>query len=391
MANPNDLHTPTVQTFTLAKVETYVLRWAVRRPVRTSFGTMTDRPAVLVRVEDVDGAAGWGEVWCNFPSCGAEHRARLVDTVVAPLAVGQTFGTASSAFEHLTARTAVLAIQAGEPGPIAQAIAGVDLAVWDMLSRRAGQPLWQFLGGASSEVEVYASGINPDRPQDTVRAKHAEGYRAFKLKVGFGEAHDLANVEAIRAQLPPGTRFMLDANQAWDLDAALRMTGRLNEFGLTWLEEPLRADRPASEWLQLAQVTPIPLAAGENLIGLSAFETMIASTALKVVQPDLAKWGGISGCLPVIDRIQKAGLRYCPHFLGAGIGQLASAHVLAGRGRVGGMLEIDSNENPLRTALSPALNEIVDGRANLGAASGLGVEPDIQQLRDLSLPIGRFQ
>jgi L-alanine-DL-glutamate epimerase-like enolase superfamily enzyme len=133
----------------------------------------------------------------------------------------------------------------------------------------------------------------------------------------------------------------------------------------------------------LARATRIPLAAGENLIGDTAFDAMIESHALSVVQPDLAKWGGISGCLPVIDRIHAAGLQYCPHFLGAGVGLLASAHVLAARGRPGSMLEVDANENPLRTVLSPALDHITEGRADLGHAPGLGVEPDLVDLRTL--------
>nr|WP_243463852.1 hypothetical protein [Bordetella bronchiseptica] len=81
---------------------------------------MHDRPAVLVEVEDSDGAVGWGEVWCNFPACGAEHRARLVETVLAPLLTARAFADPAQAFAHLEARTAVLAIQTGEPGPLAQ-------------------------------------------------------------------------------------------------------------------------------------------------------------------------------------------------------------------------------------------------------------------------------
>ncbi|WP_088159350.1 mandelate racemase/muconate lactonizing enzyme family protein [Achromobacter xylosoxidans] len=383
MTNPNTTQAWSIEPFTLARIEAHVLRWPVKRPVQTSFGTMHDRPALLVRVEDTDGAIGWGEVWCNFPGCGAEHRARLLETVVAPLVVGQSYASAQAAFAHMSARTAVLAIQSGEPGPIAQVIAGIDLALWDMLSRRAGAPLWQFLGGVSDVIRVYASGINPDRPEDTVLAKHAEGYRAFKLKVGFGEGRDLANVRTVHARLPSSNELMLDANQAWDLAGAQRMASHFSEFAPRWLEEPLRADRPQSEWAQLAAQTDIPLAAGENLIGSDAFETMINSRTLRVVQPDLAKWGGISGCLPVIDRIHEAGLRYCPHFLGAGVGQLASAHILAARGRAGGMLEIDANENPLRAALSPALGVIIEGEAKLGKAAGLGVEPDLAQLREI--------
>jgi D-galactarolactone cycloisomerase len=373
----------TVEPFSLVRVEAHVLRWPVKQPVQTSFGLMLDRPAVLVRVEAGDGTVGWGEIWCNFPACGAEHRARLLQTVMAPLIVNQTFDSAEAAFAHLCARTAVLAIQSGEPGPMAQVIAGVDLAIWDMLARRARLPLWKLLGGTSDQVPVYASGINPDRPQDTVTAKQAEGYRAFKLKIGFGEQRDLDNIRAVRELLPQGAELMLDANQAWDLATARNMAERLRERAPAWLEEPLRADRPMSDWQQLASSTRIPLAAGENLIGTDAFESMIGSGALGVVQPDLAKWGGVSGNLAVIARIHAAGLRYCPHFLGAGIGLLASAHVLAARGRLGGMLEVDANDNPLRTALSPAISQVREGAVQLGDLPGLGSDPDIGELRRL--------
>ena len=381
---PHNLTYPVaLESFTVANIAAFSLRWPVQRPVQTSFGTMFDRPAVLVQVEASDGAVGWGEIWCNFPACGAEHRVHLLETVVAPLVVGHTFVTAEAAFDKMSQRTAVLAIQSGEPGPLAQVCAGIDLAIWDMLARRANMPLWKLLGGSSGAVKVYASGINPDRPEEVVAAKVAEGYKAFKLKIGFGEERDLANVIAIRSQLPSGGAFMLDANQAWDLPMARHMAQRLSEHQPAWLEEPLRADRPKSEWQALVQSTNIPLAAGENLIGSEAFENMIASGSLGVVQPDIAKWGGISACLPLIERIHQAGLRYCPHFLGAGVGQLASAHLMAARGRENSWLEIDANQNPLRTELSPELCVIQDGAAQLGDAPGIGVEPDIARLQKL--------
>jgi len=363
----------------LARLEAFVFRCPISTPVRTSFGTMHDRPAVYVRAEDVDGAVGWGEIWCNFPSCGAEHRARLLETVFAPLAATRAFGSPVEAFEWLTEGTAVLAIQSGEPGPMAQVIAGIDLALWDLCARRARQPLWRYLGGRADAVRVYASGINPDRPEDVVATRLAEGYRAFKLKVGFGEDRDLRNLAVVRELLGPDLPLMADANQGWTLDEAGRMAARLGAFELGWLEEPLRADRPWTEWQQLAGRTRIPLAGGENVLGHAAFDAAIGSGALAILQPDLAKWGGISGCWPVIDRARRAGLRYCPHFLGGGIGLLASAHVLAAAGG-DGMLEIDANPNPLRTELSGPLTAIVDGACRLGEAPGIGVTPDVWQL-----------
>jgi L-alanine-DL-glutamate epimerase-like enolase superfamily enzyme len=360
----------------LAKVEAHVLRWPVRVPVRTSFGTMHDRPAVLVRVEDVDGAHGWGEAWCNFPSCGAEHRARLVESVLAPLLLEQAFLSPQAAFDAMTERTAVLALQSGEPGPLAQAIAGVDIALHDLAARRAGLPLWRALGAADGApgaaevasgsaaapcVPVYASGINPDGAADTVARLRAAGHTGFKLKVGFGAERDLANLRDARTAAGAEALLMADANQAWDLDSALAMSARLADAGLAWLEEPLRADRPMHEWQRLAAAAPMALAAGENAIGDDAFAALIASKAIAVVQPDLAKWGGISGVLRVAARIEAAGLRYCPHYLGAGIGLLASAHVLAARGVGASLLEVDSNENPLRTLLCPPLETLREG------------------------------
>ncbi len=402
VVHPGKPPTPLAAGRAIARLEAFVLRWPVREPVRTSFGTMLDRPALLVRVEDADGAHGWGEAWCNFPSCGGEHRARLIETVLAPLLVGRAFVSPAAAFDELSARTAVLALQSGEPGPLAQAIAGVDIALHDLTARRAGQPLWRVLrdaattsarrdgsdddGACSTTVPVYASGINPDDPAATVATLRRSGYTAFKLKVGFGAERDVANLAAVRAAVGDGTPLMVDANQAWDLETALGMAGRLAELRPAWLEEPLRADRPWSEWRQLAQAAPLPLAAGENAIGAAGFDALIASGTIAVVQPDLAKWGGISGVLRVIDRIAAAGLRYCPHFLGAGIGLLASAHVLAARGGRDSLLEVDANENPLRTLLCPPLASLATGCITLTDTPGLGSEPDLAALRALCAP-----
>ncbi|OZI54783.1 mandelate racemase/muconate lactonizing enzyme family protein [Bordetella genomosp. 4] len=365
------------------KLSVHVLRYPLETPVRTSFGTMYSRPAVFVRVEDRDGAHGWGEVWCNFPSCGAEHRALLVETVLQPLLLDREYKDPAAAFAHLTAATEVLALQSGEPGPMAQAIAGIDLALWDLCARRAGQPLWAFLGGTHDQVQVYASGINPDEPASMVRKKYDEGYRAFKLKLGFGQARDLKNLRDARDVIGMDLPLMTDANQGWDVGTAATMMAAMAEFNLAWLEEPLRADRPFDEWQALSRHSAIPLAAGENYLGLPMFQAGIGAGFLQVVQPDLAKWGGISGCLPVIQAVRAAGLRYCPHYLGAGIGLMASAHLLAAVDGIhhGGLLEIDANDNPLRTLLSEPLLKLDKGLAHLGQAPGIGIEPDVQALQ----------
>jgi hypothetical protein len=127
----------------------------------------------------------------------------------------------------------------------------------------------------------------------------------------------------------------------------------------------------------------VPLAAGENIAGFPAFSEALEHKVLRVIQPDVAKWGGVSGCLPVGHDIVRSGASYCPHYLGGGIGLLASAHLLAAVGGPG-MLEVDVNENPLRDTLCGPVADVRDGAILLGEAPGLGIDPDLSRL-------GRFK
>ena len=373
------------QAVHLKSIKAHVFRAPVETPVVAAFGAMRNRPMVLVEAEDRQGNVGWGEIWCNFPQVGAEHRARLLDSLVAPLATTEEHQSPEHLFQHLATATEVMALQCGEPGSFAHVIAGVDIAIWDLVARRAGAPLWRFLGGASPGIRVYASGLNPTAPEVLAKRRQGEGYNAFKLKVGFGADRDIANLQALRSALGPDAVLMVDANQAWSLDEAIAMAARIEPFGLAWLEEPLRADRPWSEWRQLKAVTRLPLAAGENIYGEDGFERALAAGVLGVVQPDLAKWGGFSGCRPVAVMIARAGSVYCPHYLGGGIGLLASAHLLAAAGGTG-RLEIDANDNPLRTLVAGPLGAIRDGMATLGDEPGLGKPPDLAALERYRVP-----
>jgi D-galactarolactone cycloisomerase len=367
---------------TPASVETILFRYPVKTPVQTSFGIMHDRPALFVRIADEDGTVGWGEVWCNFPSIGAEHRARLIESALAPRLIGKRFGTPFAAFDDLTEAMAVLAIQSGEPGPLAQAIAGIDIALWDLSGKKRGEPLWRMLGGTSPKIAVYASGLNPDQPEKLAAQRQQDGYRNFKLKVGFGIERDVANLRAMRAALGADATLMVDANQAWSLEQAKQSAPRLEEFGLRWLEEPIRADQSWEAWASLAQATNIPLAAGENLLGDAAFDEAIHSRTLSYVQPDLGKWGGFSRCLGVADRTLAAGLTHCPHWLGGGVGLLASAHLLAAAGGEG-LLEVDANANPLRDELAGPVRKIVNGFCTLSDAPGIGEVPELREFEPL--------
>jgi L-alanine-DL-glutamate epimerase-like enolase superfamily enzyme len=371
-------------TATLARVEVHVLRTPIRDPVRTSFGIMTERAAVFVRVEDSDGARGWGEIWCNFPNAAAEHRALLFADVLAPRVLGKSLDDPVALWAELDRALHVLRIQSGDAGAFSSAAAGLDLAVHDLRARKRGLPLWRALGGSDdSAVPVYASGLNPGRAAyDTVERTRAAGYRAFKIKVGFGEGTDLGSLRPVARELKGGERLMVDANQGWDFRTACHMVPMLAEFGLGWIEEPLMADRPVAEWTQVAAAAPTLLAGGENMRGASQFQDAIDCGLFGIVQPDAAKWGGHSGCLPVARAALAAGRSFCPHYLGGAIGLLHSLHLLAAV-RGPGLLEVDANPNPLREGLLGDVFAVADGAVALPGGQGLGLEPDLKPLSNL--------
>ena len=140
------LQLPKTDPIKLAKLEPILLRAKIDVPVITSFGVISERTSLLIRAEDTGGAVGWGEVFGNFPIHGAENRKHIIEDYIAILALSKTWESPLEAFNALTAKTHVLTLQSGEPGPFAQSIAGVDIALWDLAARRADIPLWKFLG-----------------------------------------------------------------------------------------------------------------------------------------------------------------------------------------------------------------------------------------------------
>ena len=366
-------------SFTIARIETFVLRAPVEAPVTTSFGSMAERVSVLVRAEDADGAHGWGEVWCNFPSYGAEHRGLVLHRTLAPMALGRAVDDPAGLWRELAMRTHVLAVQSGDAGAVSAALAGLDAALWDLKARRAGLPLARLLGGAVRDMPAYASGLNPGDGPETAERARAEGYRRFKQKIGFGEEVDLPNLRRIASGLRGDEALFADANQGWTTEEARRMAPGLNELPLGWVEEPVAADRPEAEWRLLAEAYAAPLAGGENLRGQDLLRAA-SDPWLGVVQPDVGKWGGVSGCSAVGQAAVEAGKLYCPHWLSGGVGLMASAHLLSAVGGEG-LLEVDSNPNPLRDLLAQPFPDLADGAFVLTDTPGIGVEPDLRAVR----------
>lgn len=367
---------PSFDPTPVLQVAAVVRRVPIETPVRTSFGVMRDRPAVFLRVTDADGRHGYGEVWCNFPNVAAEHRQRLALEVVGPMLIGMELPEDGMIYEALMGRLHVLAIQSGEWGPLRQVCAGLDAAIHDLAARRAGLPLYAFLNpDAKRRIRAYASGIGPEDPAGVAGRFLDAGHAAFKVKVGFGTETDAATLRVARARIGQQATLMADANQRWTLAEATSHAEALEAAGLMWIEEPLATDRPLDQWHRLREAIGTDIAAGENVDTLQAHDAMLASGAVRYIQPDVAKWGGVSGCLAVARMAQSRNRIYCPHFLGAGIGLLASAHLLAADAGEG-LLEVDTNPNPLRDDIVGDLLTVSDGMINLSDAPGIGIVPD---------------
>lgn len=363
----------------IERIEAFAYRVPIDRPVATSFGVMNDRPAVFVRLTDSDGATGLGEIFANWPAAGAEHRVRLLMLDIADLVLGRTYGSPGDLLEDLERRTAIRALQCGEWGPFRQVVAGLDTALHDLHARKSGLPLAQYLSpDALSSVPAYASGIPARQATEAIPASRDAGFNAFKLKIGFDAEEDRRLVRSAAGSLESDERLMTDANQAWEAGAALAFIADMRDCGIGWLEEPIIADAPAADWLRLKD-QGIAIAGGENMAGHADFDAAIASGVFGYLQPDVAKWGGISGCFAVARRIVDSGITYCPHFLGGGIGLVGSAHLLAAAGGPG-LLEIDVNPNPLRAAFPAASGPLADGRFVLPDGPGLGIDDIPEEL-----------
>lgn len=350
------------------------MRCPIQTPVVTSFGVMRDRPAVFVRIEDSDGCFGWGEVFANWPAAGAEHRVNLLKADLGDLVLGFVAQAPGDLFDHLRAATRLRALQCGEFGPFRQVIAGLDIALWDLFARRAGLPLRKLLNKAALDaVPVYASGIHITAAETLVDQSRMSGFANFKVKVGFDLHTDSAAVLDLSSNMDAQETLAADANQAWDLETAQTFAEAVEDAGLVWLEEPLPAYTPLEQWQALKAKAPIPLAGGENIAGFEGFDAVLDAFIFDVVQPDVMKWGGLTGCRIVAEQAMKKGARYCPHFLGGGIGLAASATLLAAVGG-NGVLEVDVNPNPLREAFEVYKTALTGAAWHMDERSGLGIE-----------------
>ena len=258
----------------------------------STHGEMSHFELVTVRIRDEDGAEGLGYTYTVGTAANAI--VSLVRDDLAPLLLGAD----ASRIEDLWQRMWWHLHYAGRGGPTTFAISAIDIALWDLKAKRAGQPLWRLLGGHDANVMAYAGGIDLFFPLEKLLAQTQDnldkGFRAIKMKVGrdnLGE--DLERVAAMRDFLGPDFALMVDANMRWRVDQAIRAARALSEYRLVWLEEPTIPDDPIGHG-RIAREGGLPIAAGENLHSLYEFRNLIAAAGVDFPEPDVSNCGGIS-------------------------------------------------------------------------------------------------
>ena len=336
-----------------------------------ALGQMPVRPALLLKLVDSDGCFGWGEIWSNFPPRANLHKAHLMEDVVNKHLIGASFTTPMELCEKLRYSLSVYFLHIGQTEIFEHILAGIDTAAWDLALRKANVNFADFMG-ISPQAQCYASSLNSGDLSDRL-IRHADlGQTEFKLKIGFEVNEDVKFVADAASRLPKDSQLMIDSNQSWDLSSAGRILERLEEFDLLFAEEPIRADCDATQWETLARKTDIALAAGENIYGVQRFLEM-AEAGVKYLQPDVAKWGGVSGALALAETLPDSCVLW-PHFMGSAVGQQAGLAISAAIGR-SSKCEMDVNENALRSHLCGDALTIENGCVTLPETPGLLVPP----------------
>ncbi|MBT2512310.1 mandelate racemase/muconate lactonizing enzyme family protein [Arthrobacter sp. ISL-30] len=207
----------------------------------------------------------------------------------------------------------------GRSGLSTQAIAAMDIALWDLKAKRAGLPLAKLLGAHRDSVQCYnTSGgflsSSIEEVLSNVQAAVEQGIGGIKIKVGQPDAAvDIKRVRAVREALGDAFPLMVDANQQWNRSTAIRMGRKLEEFDLVWIEEPLDA-YDAEGHAALARELATPIATGEMLTSVAEHRALISAGSVDFMQPDAPRVGGITQFLKIMALGQEAGVRMAPHF-----------------------------------------------------------------------------
>ncbi len=298
----------------ITRIEAWMLDLKPRVKRTDAIQSFVSQETPMVRITDADGATGIG--YSYTIGTGGPSVMALLERTLLPAILGREAGEVERIWRDLlflTHATTVGAITA-------LALAAIDTALWDLRCKKASLPLHVMAGGAQDSVPMYTTegGWLHLEPQalvdDALRAK-ADGFRGAKIKVGRPHVReDVARLAAVRLALGDTFEIMTDANQAFQVDEAIRRARHYEPLDIAWFEEPLTAD-DLSGHERLSASTTIPIAVGESLYSPLHFREYLQRNACSVVQVDVARIGGITPWLKVAHLAETFNIPVCPHFL----------------------------------------------------------------------------
>ncbi len=267
----------------------------------------------------------------------------------------------------------------GRRGVVLQAISGMDIALWDILGKSCGLPIHRLLGGARrTDLRAYASDLSPESPHDIVALaqRHvASGFTAVKFgwgKLGTSVRDDAVFMARVRAAIPEDVDIMLDMGTPVPLRDALWLADALSEHNVSFLEEPLSPD-DLDGFAALTAKALTPIATGEKETTRFGFRDLIIRGGLGIIQPDIARCGGITEMMRITAFAELHGVTVIPHCWATDILVSATAQVLSTLSDAP-FLEFNATDNPLKRNLLAKPITVENGFVRVPDAPGLGIE-----------------
>jgi L-alanine-DL-glutamate epimerase-like enolase superfamily enzyme len=295
--------------------------------ISDSTNTITHWGIVGARLVTDDGVEGFGFTGTHAHLPSDQLIAACIERCYAPLLEGEDAGDIERLWFKLARYPAIQWV--ARAGIAHLALAAIDIALWDLRAKAAKLPLWKMLGGATVErLEAYNTDVgwlsfSKDELVDGCRrAIESDGFRRIKIKVGHVDpVLDIERLEAVRNAIGPNVTIAVDVNGKWDLPTCRRFCARAEPLDLFWIEEPMWYDDVRSH-AELAEVTSIPIALGEQLYSAEAFNTFMDAHAVNYVQPDVTRLGGVTEYIRVAHAAHGRRLPVVPH-----VGDMGQVHV----------------------------------------------------------------
>jgi len=299
----------------ISDIRTHLLSVPFSDPPKTGFLALEYIDLLVVEVETSAGVVGTGHL---HPLAGGMRTLEMcIQEMLAPLLIGETVEPTPAGVEAVWDRMWAATFIQGRMGISVMAMSALDIALWDALGRTLGKPLWKLWDGKPDPFPVYGSGCFRGLGHDGMIEKAerfvSQGFDAIKMQVAhlFSADEDVANVRDMRAALGFDVKIMVDANQGWTIDEAISVGRRLDDFALTWLEEPVMAD-DFDGYHRIATAIETPLAGGENLFATPDFRAFLDSGEVPFLQPDIMR-GGYTELRRIGALANAAGLKMAPH------------------------------------------------------------------------------